>query len=194
MTTTTPTTYTAASATNRVDRLAEQVRRLRTRAASGNLDRWLLIIGGVLMPLGVVLIILGWAGAARTPLPFEQNDYLISGGILGLALVISGGFTYFAYWQTVRIRESRTQAADLTAAITRLEGLLAGGAATAGAAASKSGAAGGSSKSFVATASGSIFHRPDCAAVAGREDLTKVDPAKTKLRPCRICSPLDDAA
>jgi hypothetical protein len=194
MTTTTPSTYTAASATNRVDRLAEQVRRLRTRAASGNLDRWLLIVGGTLMPLGVVLIILGWAGAARTPLPFEQNDYLISGGILGLALVVAGGFVYFAYWQTVRVRESRTQAADLTAAIGRLETLLAGGAAAGGTAGAKAGAAGGSAKSFVATASGSIFHRPDCAAVAGREDLSKVDPAKTKLRPCRICSPLDDAS
>jgi hypothetical protein len=194
MTTTTPTTYGGSTATSRVDRLAEQVRGLRTRAASGNLDRWLLVVGGILMPLGVVFIILGWAGAARTPLQFEQNDYLISGGLLGLALVIGGGFTYFAYWQTVRIRESRAQAADLVNALNRLENLLAGGAAPLsgrGATATKAAAP---AKTFVATASGSIFHRPDCAAVAGREDLTKVDPAKTKLRPCRICSPLDDAA
>jgi hypothetical protein len=190
MTTTTP-TYGGSAANNRVDRLADQVRSLRTRAASGNLDRWLLIVGGVLMPLGVVLIILGWAGASRTPLPFEQNDYLISGGLLGLALVVSGGFVYFAYWQTVRIRESRTQAADLITAITRLEGLVAGGAAVGNGTTAKAGAA---TTNFVATASGSIFHRPDCAAVAGRSDLSKVDAAKTKLRPCRICSPLDDAA
>jgi hypothetical protein len=193
MTTTTPTTYGGPAADNRIDRLADQVRRLRTRAAAGNLDRWLLIAGGVLMPLGIVFILLGWAGASKTPLPFEQNDYLISGGILGLALVIAGGFTYFAYWQTVRIRESRVQAAELTAAISRLENLLAGGAVAGGANAS-GGAATTVTKSFVATASGSIFHRPDCAAVAGREDLSAVDPAKTKLRPCRICTPLDDAA
>jgi hypothetical protein len=185
MTTTTP-TYGTGVAASRADRLAEQVRRLRTRAASGNLDRWLLIGGGILMPLGVVLILLGWAGAARTPLPFEQNDYLISGGILGLALVVGGGFTYFAYWQTVRIRESRTQTADILNALKSLEAALAGGVATGG-------KASGATKAFVATASGSIFHRPDCAAVAGRDDLTKVDAAKTKLRPCRICTPLDDA-
>jgi hypothetical protein len=184
MTTTTSTLATPAS--GRIDRLADQVRRLRTRAAEGNLDRWLLIGGGILMPLGILLILLGWAGASRTPLPFEQTDYLISGGLLGLGLVIAGGFTYFAYWQTVRIRESRVQATDLANAIGRLEALIAGGAVVgAGAAAA--------TKTFVATASGSIFHRPDCAAVTGREDLTKVNASTTKLRPCRICTPLDDA-
>jgi hypothetical protein len=185
-TTTTPAVGIGASAGNRMTRLSVQVRQLRTRAASGNLDRWMLIIGGVLMPLGIVFILLGWAGASRTPLPFEQNDYLISGGLLGLAFVISGGFTYFAYWQTVRIRESRVQAAELTGAIQRLELLLAGGAALG----VSSGAAPG--RTFVATANGSIFHRPDCPAVAGREDLNSVDADATKLRPCRICTPLDD--
>lgn len=174
----------AQPSNGRIDRLSDQVRRIRTRASAGSLDRYLLIAGGVLMPVGVLLIILGWVGASRTPLPFEQNDYLISGGILGLALVVAGGFTYFAYWQTVRIRESRTQTMELTSALNRLETLLSGGAA---------GAAGGvgGAQSYVATASGSIFHRPDCAAVAGRDDLSPVDPATTKLRPCRICTPLD---
>jgi hypothetical protein len=184
MTTSTETLGTPAA--GRIERLAEQVRQLRTRASTGNLDRWLLIGGGVLMPLGIVFILLGWAGASRTPLPFEQNDYMISGGMLGLGLVIAGGFTYFAYWQTVRIRESRTQASELTAAIGRLESLLSGGAAVGSASAA-------SVKTFVATASGSIFHRADCAAVTGREDLTSVDFRNTKLRPCRICTPLDDA-
>jgi hypothetical protein len=174
----------AGSAAGRIDRLSDQVRRLRTRASAGHLDRWLLITGGILMPLGVVFILLGWAGASRTPLPFEQNDYLISGGVLGLALVIAGGFTYFAYWQTVRIRESRVQAAELTTAIGRLEALLSGGAAAALGLAAPS-------KTFVATSNGSIFHRPDCAAVVGRADLTEVNADTTNLRPCRICTPLD---
>jgi hypothetical protein len=175
----------ASTANGRIDRLSDQVRRIRTRASAGSLDRYLLVTGGVLMPVGILVIILGWVGASRTPLPFEQNDYLISGGILGLGLVIAGGFTYFAYWQTVRIRESRVQAADLTAAITRLEGLLSGGVSA------KGGGSVAAKQNFVATASGSIFHRPDCAAVSGRDDLSTVDPATTKLRPCRICTPLD---
>jgi hypothetical protein len=183
---TTSTETLGTSAAGRIDRLSEQVRRLRTRASAGSLDRWLLIGGGVLMPLGIVFILLGWAGASRTPLPFEQNDYLISGGLLGLGLVIAGGFTYFAYWQTVRIRESRVQASELTAAIGRLESLLSGGVVAG------SGGIAAATQTFVATASGSIFHRPDCAAVTGRDDLTNVDFRNTKLRPCRICTPLDD--
>jgi hypothetical protein len=138
------------------------------------------------MPLGVILILLGWAGAARTPLPYEQNDYLISGGILGLSFVFAGGFLYFGYWQTVRISESRSQSRQLTAAIDRLEALLSGGAGI-----DKSGRAVPAPRRFVATPSGSIFHSPDCPTVAGRSDLKQVDPSRTSLKPCRICNPLD---
>ena len=189
MTTTTPSLGGTLSggqhaSTSRFGRLTESVAELRTRAAGGRLDRLMLIIGGTLMPLGVLLIILGWVGASRTPLPFEQTPYLISGGILGLALVVSGGFVYFAYWQTLRVRESREQAADLIAAVARLETLLAGGVTSSGATAAVT-------ASFVATPNGSIFHRPACTVVAGRTDLTSVNPDKTKLEPCRICTPLD---
>jgi methylphosphotriester-DNA--protein-cysteine methyltransferase len=78
---------------------------------------------------------------------------------------------------------------ELTSAIKRLEVLLGGGAVATAAADDVPPAA---KQKFVATPTGSMFHRPDCAAVAGREDLTTVDAAATKLRPCRICAPLDD--
>ena len=173
------------ASTSRFSRLTDAVAQLRTRAVGGNLDRWMLIIGGVLMPLGVLLIILGWVGASHTPLQFEQTPYLISGGILGLALVVAGGFTYFAYWQTLRVRESREQTVAITDALARLESLLASGASTTG------GSAAGVTAGYVATPNGSIFHRPDCSVVAGRTDLTSVNPQRTKLDPCRICAPLD---
>ena len=171
------------AAEQRFARVAERVRSIRGRSGTMRADTWMLYVGGLLMPLGVLLIVLGWVGASRTPFGFEQTPYLISGGVLGLALVISGGFVYFGYWQTVRIRESRQQSLDLTAAVARLETLLstvgtAAGTAVAGAA-------------YVATPSGSIFHRPDCTVVAGRDDLVRVDPATTKLDACRICSPLE---
>ncbi len=124
------------------------------------------------MPLGVLLIILGWVGASRTPLPFEQTSYLISGGILGLALVIGGGFVYFAYWQTIRVRESRVQAEELTKALHRLEELLVAGVSGAVTASKPSAEA-----PFVATPNGSIFHRPDCTVVVGRTDLSTVNPS-----------------
>jgi hypothetical protein len=170
-------------ADGRASRLADSVRRLRTRARAGDFERWMLFAGGLLMPLGILLIILGWLGAAHTPLPFEQTDYLISGGILGLALTFAGGFTYFSYWHSVRIRESREQSRDVVEALARVEALLTGGrVASTGAV---------SAMSFVATPNGSIFHRADCSVVSGRTDLTAVDPKRTKLDPCRICTPLD---
>ena len=172
------------ASTSRFGRLTEAVAQLRTRAAGGRWDQWMLIVGGVLMPLGVLLIILGWVGASHTPLQFEQTPYLISGGILGLALVVSGGFVYFGYWQTLRVRESREQAEALTTALARLEALLASGATTTGGNV-------GVTAGFVATPSGSIFHRPDCTVVSGRTDLTSVNPARTKLEPCRICNPTE---
>jgi hypothetical protein len=177
---------------SRFARLTEQVAKLRTRAGTGDLDRYMLVVGGILMPLGVLLIVLGWAGASRTPLPFEQTSYLISGGILGLGLVIAGGFVYFGYWQTVRIRESRVQSAELNDAMNRLETLLAGGAMVAIPEAAAGGSASRSKQKFVATANGSIFHRPDCAVVRDRDGLVSVDPDNTKLSPCRICTPLDE--
>ena len=186
MTTSTETLSERGGASGRIGQLSGQMRAVRTRAAGLGFDRAILIAGGILMPLGIVFILLGWAGASRTPLPFEQTDYLISGGILGLAFVFLGGFLYFGYWQTVRINESRAQSRQIVNALARVEALLAGGASV-----DDTGRAIPAPKRYVATPSGSIFHTPDCAAVAGRADVKEINPARTTLKPCRICNPLD---
>jgi hypothetical protein len=172
-------------------RLAGRVSRLRSHrsggAGSGNLDRWLLLLGGVLIPLGFLLVTLGWIGASGTPLLFEQIPYMISGGLLGLGLVFAGGFVYFAYWQTLLVRESRAGREDLQASLSRLEGLLAAnltdGAATP--ATSLTGQVG-----LVATATGSMVHRPDCAAVVGRPHLRPASLDEPGLTACGLCQPL----
>jgi hypothetical protein len=180
------------SAAGRMSRLAAQVRTLRTRGGGAQLDRLMLIAGGILMPLGIVLIILGWEGAKNTPFTWEQNDYLISGGLLGLALTFAGGFIYFGYWQTIRIRESRAQARQLADGLARIEALLAGGMVDGGAPASPASPAASTGRRFVATPNGSIFHRADCPAVNGRTDLKRIDASSTSLKPCRICDPLGE--
>jgi hypothetical protein len=186
MTTSVETLGERGSTTGLMGRLSEQVRGVRTRATGFRYDRLMLILGGILMPVGIILIILGWAGASRTPFAWEQMDYLISGGILGLGLVFAGGFLYFSYWHTVRINESRAQTRQVVAALGRVEALLAGGATT-----DDTGRAVPAPRRYVATPSGSIFHRPDCAAVAGRDDVKDVNVERTSLKPCRICNPLD---
>ncbi|MCU1590117.1 MAG: hypothetical protein JWP11_1373 [Frankiales bacterium] len=173
----------------RQERLAGRVGRLRSRGGSGNLDRWLLLLGGVLMPLGFLVVVLGWIGASQTPLLFEQIPYLISGGLLGVGLVFAGGFVYFAYWQTLLVRESRTAREDLAAALGRLEVLLASGLAGTAAAASN-----GQGGGLVATSTGSMLHRPECAVVAGRANLRPASPDEPGMTACGLCDPLAAAA
>jgi hypothetical protein len=127
------------------------------------------LVGSVLAPLGLVLIGLGWLGASRTPLVQEQLTYLISGGLFGLALVVLGGFLYFAHWQTEVLREVRNQTAEITAA------LRAGAAPVPFAGA------------LLATPEGTLAHRPDCPVVRGRPDL---EPATAGLEACSICEPV----
>jgi hypothetical protein len=178
------------AAAERQSRLATRVRSLRTRAAAGQLDRWLLVVGGVLLPLGVLLICLGWLGASRTILPFEQIPYLVSGGLLGIAFVIIGGFVYFAYWQTLLVRDTRAERRELVDALYRIERLLAGGALI---------SANGKTPSYddaelVATENGSMIHRQECPVVLGRDNLRVVSSNEAGLRPCSICDPLATAA
>ena len=73
-------------------RFASAVNDLRTGGQLGLSERTLMVLGGVLAPLGLLLVLLGWIGASRTPFVFEQVPYLISGGLLGLGLVFLGAF------------------------------------------------------------------------------------------------------
>ena len=175
--------------------LAERVRRVGKRSGE---DRLLLVVGGILTPLGLLLIVLGWMGASETFLLFEQIPYLISGGLLGLGLVFCGGFVYFAYWHTVSIRESRTQHQQLLDAVNRLEAALTGGTAPRAAATNggrgRTSANGAGKRDLVATANGSQFHLPDCPVVTGKEKLRHVDGTEAGMKPCRICDPLGATA
>ena len=175
----------------RQERLAGRVGRLRSRGGGGNLDRWLLLTGGALMPLGFLLVVLGWAGASKTPLLFEQIPYMISGGLLGVALVFAGGFVYFAYWQTLLVRESRTAREDLQASLSRLETLLASGAMLGGTGLGSSAPYSSNGHGqFVATSTGTMLHRPDCVAVANRPNLRPVSADAPGLTACGLCEPL----
>src|ERR671930_2787680 len=80
-----------------------------------NLQIALFTVGALLMPLGIFAIFLGWYGVAHTKYQYDQLPYVVSGGLLGLALVFLGGFIYFGAW-LARIgneqRESSRQLAD----------------------------------------------------------------------------------
>ena len=179
------TTTVESAALVRQERLAEQVGELRGSRLLDN-DRWMLVVGGLLLPLGILLVLLGWWGASHTVFVFEQVPYLLSGGVLGLALVIAGGFVYFAYWLTLLVRENRTGRAELISVLGRVERLLEEGTATA--APRRTG--GAPAGRLVATKTGTMLHRTDCVAVDGKDGLRDVTPDTPGLTPCKLCDPL----
>jgi hypothetical protein len=97
---------TDASPDDREARLTEGADQLASRSRASILQhpRFLLWVSVTLMTLGLALILLGWAGASRSIVIEEQMPYLISGGLLGLALAIIGAVTLFAQGLTVLIR------------------------------------------------------------------------------------------
>jgi hypothetical protein len=177
-----------APAVARSERLRARAAGLRTRAGSGDPGRRMLLVGGVLLPLGVLLVLVGWLGTARTPVVFEQVPYVVSGGLLGLALVVIGGFLYFSYWQTQVVRALRENQSELTASLLRIEGLLALNAPSGAVVAPP--AQRDAPDDLVATATGTMLHRPDCSVVVGRDRLRPVAAGAPGMTPCSLCQPL----
>jgi hypothetical protein len=88
-------------------RFREAVARLSERAQSADLLRMLLLPGAFCVVAGFVFMFLGWYGAARTPRQIEQVPYLISGGFIGLGLVVVGSFVLAcAFWMSMLQRFS----------------------------------------------------------------------------------------
>ena len=174
---------------SRLERLGEAVSRLRGGRRM-DVDRMQLIVGAVLTVLGLMAIVVGWLGAANTGYEFEQTPYLISGGMLGLALCFLGGFVYFSYWVTRMVRDSRTQAERAAELLDQIAATLDGAALGNGRRPSARRPIAGAGTEFVATRGGTFFHLPDCSVVDGRKNLKKVTSRTAGLQPCRICDPL----
>jgi hypothetical protein len=49
--------------------------------------QWDRVLGAGAVVAGVVAILLGYHGVSRTPFPAEQIPYVISGAVLGIALI-----------------------------------------------------------------------------------------------------------
>ncbi len=175
-------------------RLADRLALLRRGAGPASRERRIAVGGGMLAAAGAVLVLLGWYGAAHTSRVYLQIPYLISGGLLGVVLAVAGGCAYLASWLTrlVQDQQARTDdavaaARETTAALARIEALL---AATAGSPLDAPGApiAVGPSDALVATPAGKLAHRPTCPTVAGRTDLRPATIGHDGLAPCRMCS------
>jgi hypothetical protein len=143
--------------------------------------------GAVLMPLGILAICLGWYGTAHSHYTYDQNTYLISGGMLGIGLTFLGGFLYFGAWLAKVGADQRASARQLADTMLVLADLVsrqsAGGAAVAEAGIADPGAV------PVLAGEGSTVHRRDCQLIAHRDDLHVLTGQEHDVTTCRVCQP-----
>lgn len=148
--------------------------------ASAFPGRYLRLFGLAVCAAGFASIAIGWNGAARLTVVDQQFPFLLSGGVLGVALVLFGvGTLMLAQIKTERQKLSRI-----------FQGMAvrprAGGQAM-GIETEDSGDGNGR-----VLAGPSTFHRFDCPLVKGRAGLDRitVDEARSQgLAECRVCRP-----
>ena len=108
----------------RLGRLAAVVERARRKGGGPNMRRWLELIGMAMIVFGFVCILLGWYGAAHSAYQYQEIPYLISGGLLGVALVIAGGILLRTAWSMRQLEEDRRNALAIVRSVDRLERVL----------------------------------------------------------------------
>jgi hypothetical protein len=191
----------------REDRLIRLLERASASSRFNLGERWLFALGGALVVGGFIALIIGWEGASRTVLVAGQIPYLISGGLIGLGLVFLGAFLYFGHWVAVLVRESRERGAEdrddlalvrqsideLNRNLSGLATAIASGTAPLGASSNGRApvrAGDETAPVLLATATGTLAHRPGCRALAGKEQLRSVG-LDDGLKMCGLCRPLD---
>lgn len=104
-----------ASGQARRARFRDATARLAERSTSNDLITLMLVPGSVAVLIGFGAITLGWVGAARTTREIEQIPYLISGGLVGLALVILGALLLVSTFWVAVLRKLQQEADERAA-------------------------------------------------------------------------------
>jgi hypothetical protein len=137
---------------------------------------------------GLVVIFLGWNGAAESDRVASQMPYIISGGLAGLALCVIGtGLLVTASARSERVR-LQASVEELREALQRTAEAA---VVTGGAQSASSASLGGSFLSEGTVLAGpTTYHVAGCRLTEGQSGLTPMTEAAAKeqgLDPCRIC-------
>ncbi len=148
-------------------------------------------LGLIVIAVGLVVIGIGWNGAAgsggevnHVPVVQAQLPWILSGGFLGLGIIVLGAAMVIA--NAYRESEARLSA--------RFEQLLETLAEGNGAAAPGTPRSSGEPVGDLVVAGSTSFHRPDCRLVKGRTEARTIDVSTALdlgLTPCRICRPVE---
>jgi hypothetical protein len=148
---------------------------------------WQLVAGGLLIFGGAIAVFLGWYGAAHTRDVTDQIPYMISGGLLGSAMIVLGGSFYFSYYVSQLHAATRRQTRSL-------ERLMAGGGVVPQDGEAPGHGAVADGRALV-VAGGTWFHRPGCQILEGKAArwVAIAEALKDGLKPCRVCEPPERA-
>ena len=120
------------TAHERIDRFKSEISRLEVKVPEDKTEKSFLYAGVVLLVLGGLVIFGGYWGASGTPRVNEQLPYLLSGGFLGLGLMVGGAVLFVRYsmsrflrfWLIREIYEQRTQTDRVVESMQEVETLL----------------------------------------------------------------------
>ena len=138
------------------------------------------ILGLAFVIAGFIIIGKAWDGAASKNFVQGQFPYLLSGGFMGLGLVITGCTLLFL----ATVRAERQVMTDKFDEMNRLLARNLGRLQV-----SSNGFAGSSEQVVAGT---DVYHLPDCRILEGKTGLTTISVAQAAaegLRACRACEP-----
>src|SRR5437588_8671455 len=136
-------------------------------------------LGLACIGVGLLVIGLGWNGAASKDFAQGQIPYLLSGGALGLGLVVMGA-------ALVVVQNSRRDRAVLEAQLRELNNTIGRLANAIG-----GGGIGGHNGGPQVVLGRSSYHRPECRLAQGKSlPASSIEAAEAEgLTACRICQP-----
>ena len=140
------------------------------------------LVGLLFVAAGFIIIGKAWDGSANLNSVPGQVPYLLSGGFMGLGLIITGSMLLFLSSLRAEREVMVTRFDEMTRLLSRNLGRMT---------ISSNGSA--SSGQMVTVApSGDAYHRSECKILDGKEGLTSV-PVEVAvmegLKPCRACNP-----
>ena len=117
---------------SRIDQFRGEVADLDIKTPADSGERNYLVLAIVLLVLGLGLIFAGYWGASGTALLAEQIPYMLSGGFLGVGVMVVGAAMfvryslsrYLRYWLIRTIYEDRSQTDKVVDSLGRIEALL----------------------------------------------------------------------
>lgn len=140
-------------------------------------DNWRIAAAGLLLACGVAFVLLGWYGAAHTNILTEQIPYLISGGLLGLGLIVVAGiFAASAAGEA----ETRALRREIAAAMARSPGV-----------AENPGIQHAGLVRLYAVSGGRSYHFAGCPIIEGKNGVRELTPpqaASEGLSACKLCA------